>query len=206
MEFIAFDVETTGFLPGVDHIVEIAAVRFKDGKMANSYSTLINPRAPIPASATRIHGITDDMVRGMPFVEEAIEAFTEFCGNTLLVAHNAPFDVEFIKANILKFETNSPKGIILDSCAMARKVIPGSPNYKLGTLVKFLNIPEDGAYHRAEADSRFCGQLFQIMVDRVFKNGEPLVIENLINLSGGQNLKFPQVSRQLRQLDLLSSL
>ncbi|MBK9293623.1 MAG: 3'-5' exonuclease [Oligoflexia bacterium] len=206
MEFIAFDVETTGFLPGVDQIIEIAAVKFVNGKIHDSYSTLINPLAPIPAAATKVHGITDEMVKGKPIVEQALEGFTSFCGSSLMVAHNAPFDVEFIKANILKYETNSPKGIILDSCAMARKVIPGSPNYKLGTLVRFLNIPEDGAYHRAEADSRFCGQLFQIMLERIFKNGEPLVIENLVNLSGGQVLKFPQVQRQLRQLDLLSSL
>lgn len=206
LTFVAFDIETTGFLPGVDQIVEIAGVRFSDGKLIESFSTLVNPGVPIPVTAQRVHGITDDMVKDQPHVEVALEKFAEFCRQDVMVAHNAPFDAEFIKANILKFETSSPKGLILDTCAIARKVIQGSPNYKLGTLVSFLNIPADGAFHRAEADSRFCGRLFQIMLERVFRAGDPVVIENLINLSGGTALRFPQVTRQLRQLDLLADL
>ncbi len=206
MRFVAFDIETTGFLPGADQIVEIAGVRFIDGKAVEIFSTLVDPKIPIPASAMRVHGITDAMVAGQPHVEDALEKFAEFCGSDVLVAHNAPFDAEFIKANILKFETSAPRGLILDSCSMARKVIPGSPNYKLGTLVQFLNIPGDDAFHRAEADSRFCGQLFQIMIERVFQDGDPIMIENLINLSAPGALQFPQVTRQLRQLDLLADL
>lgn len=206
MRFIAFDIETTGFLPGADSIVEIAGVRFENGKPISAFATLIDPGLPIPPAATRVHGITDLMVKGKPKVEDALEGFAEFCSGDVLVAHNAPFDAEFIKTNILKFETSAPRGLILDTCSMARKVIPGSPNYKLGTLVQFLKIPQDGAFHRAEADSRFCGFLFQNMLERIFRNGEPVAIENLVNLSGPGALRFPQVTRQLRQLDLLADL
>src|SRR5256885_526678 len=90
----------------------------------------------------------------------------------VLVAHNAPFDVEFIKADIEKHELPAPKGLVLDSCAMARKVIQGAANYKLGTLVSHLRIPADGAYHRAQADARYCGQLFAMMLERIYKQGE----------------------------------
>lgn len=206
MQFVAFDIETTGFLPRVDQIVEIAGVRFADGKFVESFKSLVHPKVSIPANAARVHGITDEMVLGSPPVEEVLEKFAEFCGADILVAHNAPFDTEFIRADIEKHETAAPKGLILDTCAMARKVIQGSANYKLGTLVAHLKIPCDGNFHRAEADSIFCGSLFAIMLERIFKAGEPVVIENLINLSGGQAVKFPQVIKSFRQLDFLGQL
>ncbi|MCC6278182.1 MAG: 3'-5' exonuclease [Oligoflexia bacterium] len=202
MRFVAFDIETTGFLPRVDHIVEIAAVRFEGSQILESFSTLIQPPIPIPPEATRVHGITNDMVRGKPTIDQALIQFSEFCGTDTLVAHNAPFDVEFIKADVEKHEVPAPAGLILDSCLMARKVIPGAPNYRLGTLVTFLQISANGNYHRAEADSRYCGQLFSQMLTRIFKAGAAPVIENLVNLSGGQVLRFPQVQRSHKQMDL----
>ena len=138
MQFVAFDIETTGFLPRVDQIVEIAGARFSNGKLVETFKSLVNPRISIPANATRVHGITDEMVQAQPLVEEVLEKFAEFCASDVLVAHNAPFDTEFLKADIEKHETSAPKGVILDSCSMARKVIQGSPNYKLGTLVAHL--------------------------------------------------------------------
>lgn len=206
MQFIAFDIETTGFLPKVDQIVEIAAVRFTDGRPSEAFSTLVNPKVLIPPGAMKVHGITDEMVKNSPLIDEALEKFASFCASDVMVAHNAPFDVEFIKADIEKHEASAPRGLILDSCAMARKVIQGAPNYKLGTLVSFLQIPVDGNFHRAEADARFCGQVFAHMLQRIFRQGEAPVIENLVNLSGGQGLRFPQMTKSHRQLDLFASL
>ncbi len=206
MHFIAFDIETTGFLPRVDQIVEIAGVRFENGIPVKTFSQLVNPKMLIPAGAMQVHGITDDMVKDMPAIDEVLERFADFCGDTPLVAHNAPFDTEFIKADIVKHESTAPTGVILDSCAMARKVVQGCANYRLGTLVAHLKIPVDGAFHRAEADARFCGQLFSMMLQRIFRNGEPPVIENLVNLSGTANLKFPQVVKTFKQLDFLAQL
>ncbi len=206
MQFTAFDVETTGFLPRVDQIVEIAAVRFVKGVPSESFCTLVNPKIVIPPGAMRIHGITDEMVKDSPLIDEALENFANFCAGDLLVAHNAPFDVEFIKADIEKHETPAPRGIVLDSCAMARKIIPGAPNYKLGTLVNHLKFPVDSAFHRAQADARFCGQLFSHLLEKAFRSGEVVAVENLINLSGGQALKFPQVAKSHRQLDFLAHL
>ncbi|MDZ4676456.1 MAG: 3'-5' exonuclease [Oligoflexia bacterium] len=206
MQFVAFDIETTGFLPHVDQIVEVAAVRFVNGKPVESYASLVNPKVRIPPEAARIHGITDEMVKDQPLIDKVLEEFSTFCASDPMVAHNAPFDTEFLKADIQKFETNAPKGLILDSCAMARKVIQGSANYKLGTLVAHLQIPVEGAYHRAEADARYCGNLFAIMLGRIFAQGQPVVLENLINLSSGQPVRFPQVLKSYRQLDLMGFL
>jgi len=204
MQFTAFDIETTGFLPRVDQIVEIAAVRFSNGKAVGSFSSLVNPRITIPMGAAQIHGINDDMVKDQPTIDVVLEKFAEFCGNDPMVAHNAPFDTEFIKADVQKFETSAPRGIILDTCSMARKVIQGCANYKLGTLVSHLKIPAGGQFHRAEADARFCGLIFAHMLDRIFRGGEAPIVENLLNLSGTINLKFPQIVKSFKQLDLFA--
>lgn len=201
MRFIAFDLETTGFLPGVDQIVEIGAVRFVNGKPDAVFSTLINPGRSMPEAASKVSGITDEMLVGQPKVGDILPAFADFCGDELLVAHNAPFDVGFVTADIQKHETPSPRGIILDTLPMARKVLPGLANYRLGTLVEHLKISSD-EFHRAEQDSMYCGQIFWKILERIASHGEMPAVENLIALSNNQALRFPQVERKPRQLAL----
>lgn len=205
MDFIAFDTETTGFLPGVDQIIEIGAIRFTGGVPDSLFCTLIDPGRSIPAAASRVNGITDEMVQGQPKIESILEPFANFCGDLPLVAHNAPFDVQFVTSDIKKFESLAPRGIVLDTCAMARKVFPGLMNHKLGTLVQHLQIPSTG-FHRAQEDAGYCGQLFLKIIEKIAAHGEVPAIENLIALSNNQVLRFPQIVRQPKQLDLLGSL
>lgn len=205
MKFIAFDLETTGFLPGVDQITEIGAVRYNNGAPEGVFSTLINPGRPIPPEVTRITGITDEMVSHKPPIDSVLSALSEFCEDALLVAHNAPFDFQFLNADFKKFEVGAPRGAILDTCAMARKVFPGLLNYKLGTLVQHLKI-ESAGFHRAEEDASYCGQLFIHILNKISISGQPPSLESLIAISGGAPLRFPEIVRQPKQLDLLSSL
>src|SRR4051812_17325405 len=100
MQYIAFDLETTGFLPGVDQIVEIGAVRFANGEIISKFCTLVNPRRAMPEAASRVTGISDEMLIGKPYIEDILEPLAEFCGNDLLVAHNAAFDTGFLTADI----------------------------------------------------------------------------------------------------------
>ncbi|MFN8791788.1 MAG: PolC-type DNA polymerase III [Bdellovibrionales bacterium] len=202
MRFIAFDLETTGTVPGVDAIAEIGAVRFIDGQVDSLFCTLINPGRPIPPGASAVNGITDDMVADKPKVESVLGAFAEFCGDDIMVAHNAPFDAQFLIADIKKHECPAPRGIILDSLPIARKVLPGLPNYKLGTLIQHLKIPARG-FHRAEADATYLGQMFEILVKRISIGGQAPKIENLVALTGKPEFRFPQIERQPKQLDLL---
>lgn len=201
MRFIAFDLETTGTVPAVDQIVEIGAVRFLNGEVEATFSTLIDPRQSIPAGASAVNGITDDMVMGKPFIETVLEPFAEFCEDLPLVAHNAPFDAQFLTSAIKKHETSSPRGVILDTLPMARKVFPGLANYKLGTLVQHLKI-EAGTFHRAEEDASYCGQLFLAIVKKIVQPNEDVRIENLIALTGKPETRFPQIEKKL-QLNLL---
>jgi DNA polymerase-3 subunit epsilon len=203
MRFIAFDLETTGTLPGVDKIVEIGAVRFVDGAVEGVFSTLVDPLRSIPAGASAVNGITDDMVIGKPKIEELLRPFTEFCGHDVLIAHNAAFDYGFLNADYTRFEIPTPRGVVLDSYPMAKKVFPGLVNYKLVTLVQHLQIEAKG-FHRAEGDATYCAQLLMKMVERI--TGSPTAwppLENLVALTGRAELRFPIIEPQPKQLSLL---
>ena len=201
MRFIAFDLETTGTLPGVDQIVEIGAVRFDEGGEPETiFTTLIQPTISMPEGASRVNGITDDMLVGKPRIHEVLDAFAEFCGDEVLVAHNAPFDAQFLTADIKRFESNAPTGLVLDTCNIARKVFPGLANYKLGTLVQHLGIPSTN-FHRAEEDAAYCGHLFAKMVARLSQQGPPS-LATLISLTGKPELRFPQIEKKPKQQGL----
>ena len=203
MRFIAFDLETTGTVAGADRIVEIGAVRFINGQIDAVFATLVDPLISIPPGASAVNGISNEMVKGRPTVDKVLESFSEFCGDDPLVAHNAPFDFQFLLNDYKKFEFTAPRGIILDTLPIARKIFPGLANYKLGTLVQHLKIPTTG-FHRAQEDSTYCGHLFLEMHRRISVNGQPPAIENLIALTGKAEIRFPLIERKPKQLDLLS--
>lgn len=205
MRFIAFDLETTGTVPGVDTIAEIGAIRFIDGQVDSIFCTLIDPQRPIPPGASAVNGITDDMVKGMPTIDSVLPSFAEFCGDDLMVAHNAPFDSQFLVAAIKKHELPAPRGIVVDSLPIARKVLPGLPNYKLGTLIQHLKIPSAN-FHRAEADATYLGHMFTMLLKRISIGGQAPKIENLVALTGKPEFRFPQIERQPKQLDFLGGL
>lgn len=206
MRFIAFDLETTGTLPGVDKIVEIGAVRFINGEVDAVFSTLVDPLRSIPAGASAVNGISDDMVLGKPKIEELLAPFSEFCADDTLIAHNAAFDYGFLAADYTRFEISTPRGVVLDSYPMAKKIFPGLANYKLSTLVQHLNIDAKG-FHRAEGDATYCAQLLMKMIERMTgsqQNWPPLA--NLVALTGKPEMRFPVIEPQPKQLNLLDLL
>lgn len=202
MEFIAFDLETTGTVPGVDRIVEIGAVRFQNGEPVSMFSTLVDPQIPIPPGASAVNGISDDMVRGKPLIDTLLESFVDFCAAAPMVAHNANFDAQFLIADFKRHENPTPRGVILDTLPIARKVFPGLPNYRLSTLIQHLKIPA-GQFHRAEDDATACGRLFLEMYKRISVNGQPPAVDNLVALTGKPASYFPIVERRPKQLDML---
>lgn len=200
MRFVAFDFETTGTVPGVDQIVEIGAVRFINGEPEAVFATLVDPLRPIPPGASKVNGIFDDMVKGKPTIDTLLDSLADFCGDDILVAHNAPFDAQFLTADVKKYESKAPRGIVLDSLPIARKVFPGLPNYKLGTLVQHLKIPTTD-FHRAEEDATYLGHMFTQMLKRISIGGQAPQVANLVALTGKPELRFPQIVRQPKQMD-----
>ncbi len=203
MDFIAFDLETTGTVPGADQICELGAIKFVSGQPESIFCTLVDPMKSIPPGASAVNKITDDMVRGKPKIADLLPSFAEFCGDLPLVAHNAPFDSQFLTQVIKKHEAPAPKGIILDTLPISRKVFPGLANYKLGTLIQHLKIPS-GNFHRAEEDANYCGLLFLELLKRISVGSQAPQIENLVALTGKLESRFPQIIRQPKQLDFLN--
>ncbi len=201
MDFIAFDLETTGIQPKNDAIVEIGAVRFRGASPAETFCTLINPERPIPLEASAVNGITDDMVADKPSIHTVLTELANFCGDLPLVAHNAPFDFKFLLKAVDTHHARAPKGVVLDTCALSRIIFPGLFNYKLGTLVRHFGFP-NGTFHRAEEDSVYCGLLFTRIVEALEKSGQPASIHALLALTKQPLMKFPQYETRPQQLGL----
>jgi DNA polymerase-3 subunit epsilon len=201
MRFVAFDLETTGTKPTADRIVEIGAVLFDGDCAVKGYGTLVDPGIPIPSDASAVNGISDSMVRGKPRIVDVLGAFAEFCGDLPLVAHNAPFDFKFLLEDIKLHRASAPSGVVLDTLPLARKLFPGLPNYRLGTLVRHFGFPS-GTFHRAEEDSAYCGLLFAKIIQTLELRQEPCGESDLVRLIGKQELRFPQFPPASNQLDL----
>ena len=193
MQFVALDVETTGTLSYTDHIVELAAICFSNGKVTNKFSTLINPGVSMPEEASRVNGITDEMLKNQPVISDVLKNFSDFCGNSPLVAHNAIFDFQFLSQALEKNYCIAPQGPLLDTYALSKKVFPGLSNYKLSTLVEYLKIPVSH-FHRAEQDAWACGQVFCSILKKInlraLENGY-LDCNKLSQLAGKKELRFP---------------
>jgi DNA polymerase-3 subunit alpha (Gram-positive type) len=149
--FVAFDTETTGFSPASERIVEIGAVKYRGGKIVESTHWLVNPGIPINNSF--VHHITDEMVAGHPPFADTYKAFVRFVGDSVLLAHNASFDVRFMQAEIERNHLEPLPNPVADSLALFRKWYPDAPSHKLGALAEQLGVPS-GSRHRAEDDSR----------------------------------------------------
>jgi len=172
INFVAFDLETTGLFPISSKIIEIGAVKFSTQGKISTFEALVNPEEPIPYDTYLIHGITQDMVKGKPTIEEVLPSFIEFLENSVLVAHHSIFDVSFISKNIAKCGLDTPNNIVLDTRILAKNIINSVEieNYKLNSLVKYFRIPSS-TFHRAVYDAEYCGNVF-INLIRLIRNGK----------------------------------
>jgi len=150
--FVAFDTETTGLSPTKDRIVELGAVKFRSGKVLETKSWLIQPGRDIPYKAIEIHGIDNDMVKDEPSFKEIYPSFRQFIDGTVLIAHNARFDIAFMKEELMRNDLKPPPSVVIDSLSLFRNWFPESQSHSLEGLSTYLNI-NPGALHRALADS-----------------------------------------------------
>ncbi len=158
-EYICFDLETTGLNANTDRIIEIGAVRVKNSKILDEFCTFVDPKVDIPERITEITGIDGKMIKGAPNEENAIKKFIEFCGDKpILIAHNANFDISFIKATCKRLEINF-EFTYADSVPLSRALIMSAKNHKLDTIAKILKIPEFN-HHRASDDARALAYIF----------------------------------------------
>ena len=160
--FVVFDLETTGFSAEVDRIIEIGAVKIKNGEIVDNFSKFVNPKIPIPFRIEKLTGINDSMVMEAEPIEKILPEFLEFCGDAVMVAHNAGFDTSFIinNAERLGIKYNPT---IMDTVLLAQFVIPNLHNYKLDTLCKHLAVSLEN-HHRAVDDAQATAYIYLKMV------------------------------------------
>ncbi|MDO5300952.1 MAG: PolC-type DNA polymerase III [Tissierellia bacterium] len=173
--FVVFDLETTGFSPRHNEIIEIGAVAIDHGRITERFSSFVRPSVPIPPKITELTGISDEMVKNAPEIEEVLEKFEAFCEGSVLVAHNADFDCRFIES-LRGEKTPYPS---LDTLALARRLLPELKSYKLGRLAKRFGISLVDA-HRAVNDAEATAELF---LQLLRKTGE-LGIRSLDEMNG----------------------
>ncbi|MDD3275856.1 MAG: 3'-5' exonuclease [Kiritimatiellales bacterium] len=179
--FVAFDTETTGFSPKNDRIVEIGAVKFRgNGEILAVTNWLINPERDIPLYATEVHGIRSGDVRMKPLFKEVFPQFAAFCDGAVLLAHNAPFDVNFLKAELKRANIDAPALPVLDTLPLFRAWFPRALSHSLEPLSVYLCVQND-TYHRAEADSSHLIDIFNVGM----KHRSQLQLQRLESDSGG---------------------
>lgn len=175
--YVVFDIETTGFSPEKNKIIEIGAVKVVNGQITDKFSTFVNPDVPIPFEIEQLTGINDNMVLSSPGIEVILPQFLEFCKDCALVAHNASFDVSFISWQAakqgLEFEPT-----VLDTVAIARQLLPSLNRFKLDTVAKALNISLEN-HHRAVDDAGATAEIFVKFVEMLRARG----VENLDQLN-----------------------
>lgn len=199
-DFIAFDTETTGVSVYTDRIIEVAAVKFSKGKAVSYFHSLVNPEINIPASAQRVHGISNEMVADAPLIDDVIEKFTSFSAKAHLVAHNSAFDVRFITEAGKKHSIPLPAGKIFDTYQMAKRVLPELMNHKLESLTKHYKLATD-KFHRAEDDANYCGRIFMHLMLEIQRKKGSCLIKDLVEFSG-KELAFPFIESKPKQLNL----
>lgn len=178
--FIAFDLETTGFRPREERIVEIGAVKYRGGICIATTNWLVNPGRTMPPIAARVHGISDAMVADAPDISEVFPAFIAFSDGAPLVAHNATFDAEFLAAESARCKIPCPANRVIDSLALARLCFPLSKSYRLEDLTRNLGLGTTG-HHRALADAAYVHALMGVMLPKLDAN---LTLDELSKMAG----------------------
>lgn len=167
--YVVFDIETTGFGPVNDRIIEIGGVKLVEGKVTERFSTFVNPDIPIPFEIEKLTGISDHMVMDAPKIHEVLPRFLNFCEGCILVAHNAAFDMGFItkKARQMGITTDFT---VVDTVALARMLLPNLSRYKLHIVAKELGVVLEN-HHRAVDDADAAASILLKFLDRLREQG-----------------------------------
>lgn len=185
--FVVFDIETTGFSPKDNNIIEIGAVKIKNGEIVDRFSTFVNPKEPIPYRIEKLTSINDAMVKDAPFIVDALTQFEAFCEGAIFVAHNATFDMSFI------MEKEAGAGIFreysyVDTLGLSRLLVPEISKFKLDNLCRFFKISLEN-HHRAVDDAGATAEIFLKLLERL-KAKDVHTLEQINELSDTSDEKI----------------
>ena len=186
-DIIVFDIETTGLHPANERITEIGAVKLRNMEIVDRFSTFVNPMMPIPSNITELTGITDDMVADAPTEDVAVSDFMAFCGNSPVCAHNAKFDVSFIRSATARMEKSFDNPVV-DTLSIAKAALKGIKNYKLDTIAKYFKLG-DFDHHRAVADAEMLCMIYMHIVNDTRKTAKLEYIGDFNTAFGSVDIK-----------------
>lgn len=200
--FVILDTETTGKFPEIDRVIELGAIKCRfaalpsDGALKvgltepfETFIQLINPEIPLPPEVISIHGIHDDMLAAQPTFSQIASSFEEFIGESILVAHNAPFDIDFLAGEFLRAGRVPKLHSVVDTVKLARMVWPNLENHKLPTLAKLLKV-DKGTAHRALQDTESCMYVFQECLNFFAKKEGPVTLKQIFTAGNLKPLTF----------------
>ena len=187
-DYVVFDLETTGFSPETNRIIEIGAVKVQNGKIVDKFSTFVNPQVPIPFRIEQLTSINDSMVIDAPVIADILPEFMKFCEGCVMVAHNADFDMSFIKKNCQRLDIPC-KPTIVDTVALARVLLPNLNRFKLDTVAKALGVSLENN-HRAVDDAGCTAEIFVKFIEMLRERGMSTLDEvNAMGTSSVQNVQ-----------------
>jgi DNA polymerase-3 subunit alpha (Gram-positive type) len=179
--FVAFDTETTGFSPKTDRIVEVAVVKYRGGRIIDEKTWLVNPQRSIPLYVQKVHGITPLMVKDQPRFKDIYPEFLHFIEGSVLMAHNAPFDIAFVASEAGRIEAPLPANKVIDSLSLFRKWYPELKSHALSSVASHTQVEGD-AFHRALADSAYVALIFDKGLQKLDPNAK---LSDLYAKAGG---------------------
>ena len=187
-DYVVFDLETTGFSPEANRIIEIGAVKVQNGAIVDKFSTFVNPEVPIPFRIEQLTSINDSMVIDAPVIADILPEFMKFCEGCVMVAHNADFDMSFIKKNCQRLDIPCAPTIV-DTVALARVLLPNLNRFKLDTVAKALGVSLDN-HHRAVDDAGCTAEIFVKFIAMLKDRGVSTLDEvNALGTSSVQNVQ-----------------
>lgn len=158
-DYVLVDIETTGFSPVKDNIIEIGAIKVKNNEIISEYNELIKIDKILSPFTTKLTGITDEMLQSGKNITEVLKEFVKFSENKIIIGHNVTFDLGFLNYNCRKYLNYNLNNDYVDTMCMTRKIVPNSINYKLGTLANLFNVSYEGA-HRGLKDVQITYEVY----------------------------------------------
>lgn len=180
LNFVAIDIETTGLMEQRDEIIEIAAVRFENGKVAGSFDSFVKPRGKVPKFIQHLTHITPADLKDAPDIKEVLHKLKSFAGKAILVGHNVGFDTGFINHNLALIGEFPLMNDTWDTAELSRIYLPFTANHKLGTMVRHFDIPLENA-HRADADALAAGELLLALAEHITKHYSMVINARLLS-------------------------
>ncbi|MFC1559557.1 PolC-type DNA polymerase III [Candidatus Margulisiibacteriota bacterium] len=169
LAYTIVDLETTGLNPEQDEIIEVGALKVQNGEVKGIFNKLVSPSKPISPEITKITGITNEMLEGENHIKPVLEEFMGFIDNSILIAHNAEFDMGFLRNNIKKWLDKDLKNEAMCTLMISRDILPGLSNHKLHTIARYFKLAVENR-HRAIGDVEITYQVWLKFIELLKKN------------------------------------